>query len=110
MEKTYRNFGIVSVFFLIVMAISPARDYFREWRTFQNEYNEFIKEQPRRIEPVDIGIKQIWINDLNRVDRCVSCHVGLDVKSFENVKQPFTSHPKTVSYTHLRAHETDSYL
>jgi mono/diheme cytochrome c family protein len=28
-----------------------------------------------------------------RVDRCVSCHTGIDKKGFEDAPQPFTTHP-----------------
>jgi mono/diheme cytochrome c family protein/predicted nucleic acid-binding Zn-ribbon protein len=28
-----------------------------------------------------------------RVDRCVSCHIGIDRKGFENDPQPYTTHP-----------------
>jgi mono/diheme cytochrome c family protein len=29
-----------------------------------------------------------------RVDRCISCHTGIDKKGFEDQPQPFTTHPK----------------
>jgi len=48
-------------------------------------------------------VKQIVIKDLKedlvfmgvpRVDRCVTCHLGIDRKGFEDAPQPFTTHPK----------------
>jgi cytochrome c2 len=29
-----------------------------------------------------------------KVDRCTTCHLGIDKKGFENEKQPFTTHPE----------------
>jgi len=31
---------------------------------------------------------------VDRVDRCTSCHVGIDKSGFEDVAQPWTTHPK----------------
>ncbi len=33
-----------------------------------------------------------------RVDRCKTCHQGIDVKGFENAPQPFTTHPNLDMY------------
>ncbi|MCH7731957.1 MAG: c-type cytochrome [Candidatus Marinimicrobia bacterium] len=87
-------FAFTSIVFLIVSAISPAKDYFSEWRHFQNKFNKLVKEQPRRIKPVDIGIKQMWIQDLDRVDRCTSCHLGVTNYQLVDMPEPFQPHPK----------------
>jgi len=94
MKRDFKIFGIVSVLLLIVLAISPAKDYYREWRSYQQDYNEIIKEYPDWIEPVEIGVKQIWVEELNRVDRCITCHVGMSTENFENAEEPFSTHPK----------------
>ena len=94
MKKDYRIFGIVSVLLLVVLAISPAKDRNREWRSYQKDFNEVIREYPFKIEPVDIGIKQIWVEELDRVDRCITCHVGMSTKNLENAGEPFSTHPR----------------
>jgi cytochrome c2 len=33
-----------------------------------------------------------------KVDRCTTCHVGIDKKGFENAPQPFTTHPNLDFY------------
>ncbi len=93
MNKLRLLFAISSVLFLLVLAISPLKDYFREWKGYQYEYNELIVELPQRIKPTDIGIKQIWNQKLDRVDRCVTCHLGLKEKALVDAKQPFRAHP-----------------
>ena len=98
-EKTGLNklktvYGIASLVFLVVLAVSPLKDIFREWRGFQEEYNTLIARQPVRIKPVAIELKQLWVRDLNRVDRCVTCHLGLREKSLTEAPQPYTTHPE----------------
>jgi len=89
--RTY--FAISSVVFLVVLAIAPLKDFFREWKWYQFEYNRLVVELPQRIKPADIGIKQIWARKLDRIDRCVTCHLGLKEKALVESKQPFRSHP-----------------
>jgi cytochrome c2 len=33
-----------------------------------------------------------------KVDRCTTCHVGIDKKGYENAPQPFTTHPDMETY------------
>jgi cytochrome c1 len=90
-------FGIVSVLLLIVLAIAPAKDYFAQWRGYQNQYLRLIRE---RGDAVTLqrhfrgGIRQIWIPELGVVDRCQTCHSGLTEASLVDVKaQPLRAHP-----------------
>jgi mono/diheme cytochrome c family protein len=94
MNKLRLYFALSSVLFLIVLAISPLKDFFSEWKHYQHEYNDLLRQLPQRIKPVDIGIKQIWAQKLGRVDRCVTCHLGLTEKSLADAPEPFRTHPK----------------
>jgi mono/diheme cytochrome c family protein len=90
LKKTY---GVTAIVFLGVLAFSPLKDVFSEWRHHQREYNRFVQDQPTRIRPVDIKIKQEWKPELDHVDRCVSCHLGLREKALADAPQPFRTHP-----------------
>jgi len=92
-----RTFGVVSMLFLISLAIAPAKNHFSEWRHYQHEYLRMIRT---RGEAVTLqrhflgGIQQIWLPDLGVVDRCTTCHVGLKEASLVDVgRQPFRKHP-----------------
>lgn len=93
MKQLRLYFAVSSVVLLVVLAFSPFKDYFREWKFYQYEYNRLIADLPQRVKPVEIGIKQIWVQKLDRVDRCVTCHLGLKVEALKEAKQPFRSHP-----------------
>lgn len=41
----------------------------------------------------DLSIKQLWLPELNRVDRCTSCHLGYDQSSLKEAPEPFRFHP-----------------
>jgi mono/diheme cytochrome c family protein len=92
-----RSFGVVSVVMLLVLAIAPAKDFFSQWRSYQNQYLRLIRDRGdaitlrRHFQP---GIRQIWIPQLGVVDRCQTCHAGLAEASLTDVKlQPFRTHP-----------------
>lgn len=92
-----RVFGIVSVVFLVSLAIAPAKNHFSDWRHYQNEYVKLIRTRAdavtlqRHFEP---GIQQIWIPDQGVVDRCTTCHVGLRETTLSSVStEPFRPHP-----------------
>lgn len=85
-------FAVCSVLLLLVLAVSPVKDYLSEWRAYQNDYNTLLASQPGRHPTEDIRIRQIWNPDLGVVDRCTSCHLGLGT-DLQNAEQPFTRHP-----------------
>ena len=92
-----RSFGIASVVLLVVLAIAPAKDFFSQWRGYQNQYLRLIRDRGDAVtlrRHFQSGIKQIWIPQLGVVDRCQTCHSGLTEASLVDVKeQPFRTHP-----------------
>ena len=92
-----RAFGVVSVILLLALAIAPAKEHFSQWHSYQRHYLTLIRDRGdaislrRRFEP---GIHQIWLPELGVVDRCTTCHLGLNEASLADVsQQPFRKHP-----------------
>ena len=91
-----RAFGSMSALLLILLAISPAKNHFSEWRHYQKQYLQLIRGRAdavtleRHFSP---GLKQIWLPETGIVDRCTSCHVGLKEASLTDIRQPFRPHP-----------------
>lgn len=61
-----------------------------------------LKRQLDAIKDRPLEIKQVVLNGLDmnefrepilRVDRCQTCHLGIDRPGFEDAKQPFRTHP-----------------
>ena len=92
-----RAFGVVSIVFLVSIAIAPAKNFFSEWRHYQHGYLSLIRNRSEANtlqRHYEGGIQQVWLPDLGVVDRCTSCHVGLKEASLTDVStQPFRKHP-----------------
>jgi len=92
-----RAFGSLSLLLLISLAIAPAKDHFSQWRHYQNSYLKMIRS---RSDAVTLrrhfreGIQQIWNPELEVVDRCTTCHVGVNEAGLTDISlQPFCRHP-----------------
>lgn len=94
MKNLKKIYAITSILFLLVLAVSPLKNYFQEWRSIQNKFNNSLENYPQKIKPVSIGLKQIWIKDLNRIDRCTSCHISITESKLTNADEPFKTHPR----------------
>jgi cytochrome c1 len=90
-------FGVLSIALFVLLAIAPAKDYFSEWRHYQNAYLRLIHDRSDAFtlrRHFQGGIRQIWLPDLEVVDRCTTCHMGLTENSLADVTtQPFGKHP-----------------
>jgi cbb3-type cytochrome oxidase cytochrome c subunit len=91
-------FALTSVLFVAVLAISPVKDLLREWRGYQRDYVRFAQTRPDTkslLADYHEGIQQIWIPQMDVVDRCTTCHLGITQASLSgpNVPQPFRNHP-----------------
>jgi len=66
------------------------------WRSEQQRYALRLSEQARAAgtTPVSypVEMRQIYLKDWGRVDRCVTCHVGIDNPAFHDEPQPLTAH------------------
>jgi cytochrome c2 len=73
-----------------------------EWKGYQDEFAEMVEEKfgAERAAHVPRGLQQIWVKDLVRVDRCVTCHQGMEWKGLDSAAQPFKSHPQEILKTH----------
>ncbi len=90
-------FGVVSLLLLIALAIAPLKDHFSEWRNYQHQYVRMIRTRGDAVtlqRHFQGGIRQIWLPKLGVVDRCQTCHAGLDEASLSDVSTPpFAAHP-----------------
>lgn len=71
-----------------------------EWRAHQLAYLDRIhqKQASRAVKNNDsfsfrIGLRQIWLPQMNRADRCISCHVAIEDPRFEKEANPLKAHP-----------------
>lgn len=78
-------------------------DYFRpEYKNYQSEFRALITRRfgAERARQVPAGVQQIWVAELNRVDRCVTCHLGVEWEGMEDAPNPYRVHPPAILKKH----------
>ncbi len=124
----------VGLLALLAVVVWFEVDLDRPWKRYQRDFVQLDKEisgkelsaaqsQPdsdekkakvamlnKRMELIDKKkpvIKQSWLTHFNEVDRCMSCHLGVELPRFKDAKQPFTSHPG--KHIDSSRHVTDTF-
>ena len=97
-NRTRLIFALSSVAFLAVLAISPFKDFRKEWKQYKRSYLRFAQTRPdtkKLLVDYRPDIDQIWLPGMNVVDRCTTCHQGITQSSLagQSVPQPFRAHP-----------------
>jgi mono/diheme cytochrome c family protein len=79
-----------------------SRQYVTDWSDYQAEFRDLVAEKfgEERAEQVPTGIQQIWIKDLDRVDRCTTCHLAVEWRGLENAPEPYRTHSKEILDKH----------
>jgi mono/diheme cytochrome c family protein len=91
-------FAVSSVLFVVVLAISPVKDLRHEWKQYKRAYVRYAESRPdtkRLLAEYNPDIDQVWIPEMNVVDRCTTCHLGISKSGLADasVPQPFRAHP-----------------
>ena len=99
-----------SVVFLVFLLFAAFEENFTaEWRDHQSEYARQLSEKAeadgRGPVSYPLEIRQIYLEDLNRIDRCVTCHAGIDNPAFAAAEQPLMTHPGDF----LKNHPSDKF-
>ena len=91
-----RIFPFLAVVVLLLFLAQIQKSYDHPYQRYQEEFKKLlIQKRTSDLTPVDFqfGVRQRWIKELNRVDRCESCHLGVDDPRFKDAPQPYTTHP-----------------
>ncbi len=86
---------IAAVALLAVGVAAIMYDTGPDWKYYQSEFRTIVAERVANADlaTLPVGIQQIWVEKLDRVDRCTTCHLGMTWKGLEDVEQPWTTHP-----------------
>jgi mono/diheme cytochrome c family protein len=80
------------------MAIAGYREATPEWKKYQVAYREFLlkhaKDDATREKAGELTpeVQQIYLGTLGAVDRCTSCHAGVENPMAANADQPLAQH------------------
>jgi mono/diheme cytochrome c family protein len=86
---------------LLTLVRAFVAEYRTEWRIWQNRFRVVEAKLSRTLSDDDEhGLRQIWLPDVGRTDRCISCHLGIDDPALEDAALPFKTHSGTWLRTH----------
>jgi mono/diheme cytochrome c family protein len=100
-----------SVAFFLFLAAAGIREGFPEWRKYQKRYkkisiaNAETDAQREAAKKMKSDIKQIVLDEWNKIDRCQTCHLGMDDARMAEQDLPYRTH----SGNHLRDHTVADY-
>ncbi len=91
---------LVSIATLAVLAIAALKENtYADWRVFREKYSVILKEMATddRGELIagrfETNILQNYLPELGTVDRCITCHTGMDDHRMKDQPEPFKTHP-----------------
>ena len=88
----------IAIIGAFIFGVAAYKELNPEYRKYQVEFKKLIEKKfgPEAAAKVPMGVQQIWIKDLNnRVDRCITCHMGYEWRGLEgeDVPEVFRTHP-----------------
>ena len=97
-DRLRLTFAVSTVLCVLVLAISPVKDYRAEWKQYKRSFVRFAQGRPdtkRLLADYSPNIDQVWLPGMNVTDRCTTCHQGVSQPSLAeaSVPQPFRAHP-----------------
>jgi mono/diheme cytochrome c family protein len=97
-EKLRLTFAVSTVVCVLVLAISPLKDFRVEWKRYKRSFVKFAQSRPdtkKLLADYSPNIDQVWLPGMNVTDRCTTCHQGIAQASLADasVPQPFRAHP-----------------
>lgn len=102
MKRRHKIFAAVVIAIVILLIAIFTREAGKEWIKYQKGYNAKLAERLNKPEfsNTPLRIEQVWLPQLNTIDRCTTCHLGVENPLFINEAQPFTTHPGDFLKTH----------
>jgi cytochrome c2 len=85
----------MAVLTLLVLGWAVWQDVQPEYLGYQRSFKRLVADKlgPEKAANVRFGVQQVWIPSANRVDRCMTCHLGVSWTGLDDVDEPFRSHP-----------------
>ncbi|MHC4077766.1 MAG: cbb3-type cytochrome c oxidase subunit II [Planctomycetota bacterium] len=96
------------VTFAILAGAAIDENYGADWYGHQSEYKRALiaratsESQIQAAERFGVQPRQLFLPELQRIDRCVTCHVAIDDPGMKDAPQPLTTHPGNIMLNHSK--------
>jgi cytochrome c551/c552 len=99
--------AVIGVALVVSTALFAWSDRKHDWRWYQFDFRRQVTEKlgADRAKAVPRGVQQIWVPELRRADRCITCHQAILWKGFESAENPYRTHPAAI----LKNHPIEKY-
>ncbi|MDP3980537.1 MAG: cytochrome c [Chlamydiota bacterium] len=91
---------IASLIVIAVVLLEAWRENIAmDWHIYQKQYKEQLRihaKTPKEMvkaEAFEIKMRQLVLPTLNRYDRCITCHAGMEDPSMKTMPNPIKTHP-----------------
>lgn len=95
---------ISGIMLLVSLVLILQDDFNQEWKQVQREFASLDENRYHSGDSEDrvpeTEIKQTVVEGLNLIDRCPTCHLGIEDERFAHSEQPFSTHQGDILTTH----------
>ncbi len=101
--------GLLVASLATIVALATAaveENVLQDWRRIRLDYRDRLEARATddlgraALEQFSVRIEQSYLPALGTVDRCVTCHAGVEDPRMATEPQPFTTHPGRILETH----------
>ncbi len=98
-RKFYLWLSLLSGIVLLIYSLGIGlKEVSPEYRSYQEDYKNLLlknsddKADKKAAGKLEVGLQQIYLASLERVDRCTNCHMGVENPQMVSAEQPFKMH------------------
>lgn len=104
-------FAVSSVLVVFQLGLFVYNFETAEWKGYQSTYYKKLAEVTGtpEIAKTSLKVQQVWDKDLDRPDRCTTCHGGVANPAFEDEPQPYTTHPSFKDQGFISKHPFEKF-
>ncbi|MBZ5500010.1 MAG: c-type cytochrome [Acidobacteriia bacterium] len=107
-SKKYRWLLLFASLLTIGLLIAAAvrENFLAEWQTIQKSYRNLLREKAtdkrgrELLAAFRIELRQVSLPQFGTVDRCVTCHLGIDDPRMAGARRPFAAHSGAILDRH----------
>lgn len=94
--------SILGIVVFVLMGFISYNYLTPEWKRVQSEFRALVAEKfgEERAASVPTGLQQVYVKELEKTDRCITCHQATEWKGLESAAEPFRTHPKEILAKH----------